>query len=127
MLPQFVYAHHQKVRFTGHRWIGLLCPVLKGLCISQGPPQGFQLDVLVRQIIWHEHTPFDAFWCRVHSVLLMVPKGLTSDSWNLEGCVNFLSQLLRITHIWYDDQLFPPFGYIQLTGLPFQPHLIVIA
>ena len=126
MPPQFAYTHRQKVRFTEHRQISLLCPVLKGLHIGQGPPWGFQSDVLVRQVIWQEHTLFDAFWCRGHSVLLMVPEGLTSDSQNLKGHVNFPSQLLRITHVWYGGQLLPPVGCIQLAGLPFQPHLIVI-
>ena len=108
--PQFTYAHCQKVMFTGHRQISLLCPVLKGLHIGQGPPQGFQSDILVRQVVWQEHTPFDAFLLQGHSVLLMVPKGLTSDSHNLEGCANFPSQLLRITCIWYAVSSSPQSG-----------------
>ena len=101
-------------------------PSMKGLCIGQGPLQGFQSDVLVRQVIWPEHTLFDTFWHRGHSVLLMVPEGLTSDSQNLKGCTYFLSQLLRIPGIQYGGQLLPPVGCIKLAGLPFQPHLVVI-
>ena len=126
MPPQFEYAHHQRARFTRHRWTGLFCPVLKGLCIGQGPLRRFQSDFLVRKVVWQEHTPFEAFWCRGHSVLLMVPEGLTSDSWNLEGCMKFPSQLLRTTYIWYGSQLLPLVGNIQLAGPLFQPHLVVM-
>ena len=126
MPPQFTYTHHQKARFIRHRQISLFCPVLKGMYIGQGPPWGFQSGILVRQVIWQEHPPFDAFWHRMHSVLLMVPKGLTSDSRNLKGCANFLSQLLRITCVQYGSQLLPPVRCIWLVGLPFQPYLIVI-
>ena len=37
----------QKARFAGCQGIGLLCPVLKHLCIGQGHLIGFQWDVLV--------------------------------------------------------------------------------
>ena len=124
MPPQFMYAHCQMVGFTGYQWIGLLCPVLKGLCICQGLLQWFQPEILIRQVrvsIQWEHTPLDAFWHREHSILAMVPEGFTSDLWNFEGSVNFLSQLSGIACIRYGNQLLPPVGCIQLVGLPFHP------
>ena len=124
MLPQFEYAHCQKVRFTGHRQIGLPCPVLKGLHIGKGPLQGFQSDILVRKVI-QQNVPHLMHFGTGAQCTPYGPLGLTSDSWNLKGHTNFPSQLHRITHIWYGSQLLPPVGCIQLAGLPFQPHLIV--
>ena len=124
-----MYTHCQMAGFTGDQQIGLLCLVLKGLCICQGPLQGFQPEILVRQVVvsvWQEHSSFNTFWHRGHSVLPMVPEGLTSDLWNFEGGMNFPSQPFGITCVQYGNQLLPPVRCIQLVGLPLQPHLVII-
>ena len=88
-----MYTHCQMAGFIGHQWIGLLCPVLKGLCKSQGPLPLFQPAILIKQVgggVQQEHTSLDAILGRGHCILSMVHEGPASYSWNLEGGAHFL-------------------------------------
>ena len=111
-------------RLTWGQWLGFFCPMLEGLCVSQGLLRLNQPIVLAAKshvLEWQESIPVQGVGCWWHRVVVLYFGDIASHFWDLKGNPHLPGEFLDVILAGIFSEFLPPGWHVQLLFTPADP------